>query len=188
MSENIPSKIKQLREAAGLSLEELAQAAGIEVRLLEQIERGEVSPSISILIKLARRMGVRLGTILDGIEGCAPAVTGRNRLQPTVSAPATDDQGHLNFHSLAPQKSDRNMEPFLINVEYTGCEKENFSTHEGEEFIYVLEGNIVIYYGSEKYTLGAGESIYYDSIVPHCITTPDRNSQAKVLAVTYTPY
>lgn len=188
MSENIPSKIKQLREAAGLTSSDLAEAAGIDLPRMEMIERGELAPSISILIKLARRLGVRLGTLLDGAEVNDPVVSGPANMNPTISTTATANDSHLNFWSLARQKSDRNMEPFIVNVEYAADEKENYSTHEGEEFIYVLEGDVIVRYGNETYTLKSGESIYYDSIVPHCVTTPEKEAHAKVLAVTYTPY
>jgi quercetin dioxygenase-like cupin family protein len=60
------------------------------------------------------------------------------------------------------------------------------SSHEGEEFIYVLNGNVKILYGNSSYTLSAGDSIYYDSIVEHLVEAADHNP-AKILAVVYTP-
>lgn len=81
------------------------------------------------------------------------------------------------------------MEPFVINVEYTSPnEMSTLSHHEGEEFIYVLNGNVVVRYGDETYNLEQGDSIYFDSIVPHNISVPAPEQQAKVLAVVYTPF
>ena len=187
MSESLGSKIKQLRLAAGLTWGDLAEAAGIEVSQIVLIENGEASPSISTLIKLARRMGVRLGTLLDGAETGSPAVTDLKALVPTINTSKSGGNNHLEFFSLAGSRSDRNMEPFYIDVAYAANEQKNYSAHEGEEFIFVLEGGIELYYGTEKYVLGVGESIYYDSIVPHLVTTADKDAHAKVLAITYAP-
>jgi Uncharacterized conserved protein, contains double-stranded beta-helix domain len=79
------------------------------------------------------------------------------------------------------------MEPFIIqvdpkdnNVEFT------LSSHEGEEFIYCMEGRIEVFYGTEKYIVEEGDSIYYDSIVEHHVHAAGQEG-AKILAVVYTP-
>ena len=77
--------------------------------------------------------------------------------RPTVdySGGQTGDAEH-QFYALAQNKADRHMEPFVINVEYVAPEQP-LSSHEGEEFVYVLEGPMEIRYGSETYTLERGE-------------------------------
>lgn len=187
MSESLGSKIKQLRIAADLSWGDLAEAAGLQQSQIALIESGEVTPSISTLIKIARRLGVRLGTLLDGTESNSPAITDLKSIKPTVNTSNPAAGNHLDFFSLAGSKSDRNMEPFYISVDYIENERKNYSSHEGEEFIFVLEGSVELYYGMEKYTLGFGESAYYDSIVPHLVTAASKEAKAKILAVTYTP-
>jgi quercetin dioxygenase-like cupin family protein len=78
------------------------------------------------------------------------------------------------------------MEPFLIDVKpHAGAPV--LSTHEGEEFIFVLDGEIEVSYGTETHRLGAGDSIYYDSIVPHHLHAAGEKD-AKILAVVYAPY
>ena len=92
----------------------------------------------------------------------------------------------LDFYTLAQNKADRHMDPFVIDV-YPDSEKEvKLSTHEGEEFIYVLEGEIEVNYGKDKYVLNVGDSIYYDSIVAHHLHCHG-SEKAKILAVVYTP-
>ena len=79
------------------------------------------------------------------------------------------------------------MEPFIIDVQPSEEKEFKLSAHEGEEFIYVLEGEINIAYGKETYELKAGDSIFYDSIVKHHVHgTPGK--AAKVLAVIYIPF
>ncbi len=95
-------------------------------------------------------------------------------------------RAELAFHSMAANKADRHMEPFLIDVK-PHTDKPVLSTHEGEEFIFVLDGEIEVSYGKETHRLGVGDSIYYDSIVPHHLhAAGDRD--AKILAVVYAPY
>lgn len=188
MSENLGTKIEQLRTAAGVTRDDLAEAAGLSADQMERIENSKASPSISTLIKISRRLGVRVGTLLDGAEPACPMVTNAAKLQPTVNLSKKEESAHLDFFSLAGSKSDRNMEPFYIKVGYIENEKKNYSSHEGEEFIFVLDGRLEIFYGGEKYDLSKGDSIYYDSIVPHLVTSLDKESKATIVAVTYTPY
>ena len=61
----------------------------------------------------------------------------------------------------------------------------NLSSHEGEEFIYVMKGEIEVLYGQETYLVSEGDSIYYDSVVPHDLHA--FGDEAKILAVVYTP-
>ena len=77
------------------------------------------------------------------------------------------------------------MDPFIIDIFPTSQEEVKLSTHEGEEFIYVLEGEVEIIYGKETYELKKGDSIYYESIVAHHVHS--HNTNAKILAVVYTP-
>ena len=79
------------------------------------------------------------------------------------------------------------MEPFIVDIE-PGLQSDHMlSSHEGEEFIYVLEGEVEINYGKETYTLAKGDSIYLDSIVLHNVHAANQNS-ARILAVVYAPF
>jgi quercetin dioxygenase-like cupin family protein len=78
------------------------------------------------------------------------------------------------------------MEPFVIDIHSSPEESHKLSSHEGEEFIYVLSGEIEIFYGKDVHRLNAGDSIYYDSIVPHDVHVPGKED-ARILAVVYAP-
>lgn len=78
------------------------------------------------------------------------------------------------------------MEPFIININPTEATTTQTSTHEGEEFLFVLKGAITINYGLERVTLNEGDSIYYDSIVEHVINSCN-DETAQILAVVYSP-
>lgn len=78
------------------------------------------------------------------------------------------------------------MEPFIVEIEPSKESDYKLSSHEGEEFIYVLEGSIEINYGKDVYQINKGDTIYLDSIISHNIHSAN-NQPAKILAVVYTP-
>ena len=191
MTENIGYKLKRLREDSNISQEELAAQSGVTLNQITSIESGKVLPSLATLIKLARTLGIRLGTFLDGMESPEPTVTTPTEQVPQVSVCLSKGNGadieHLKYCSLAENKTDRNMEPFVINVEYTSPdEMSTLSHHEGEEFIMVVKGMVEITYGKNTYVLEEGDTIYYDSIVPHHVHAYESQA-ARILAVIYTP-
>ncbi|MDD2474516.1 MAG: cupin domain-containing protein [Dysgonamonadaceae bacterium] len=183
----VTEKIKLLCADRNMSTEELATGAGLTVDQVNTICESDIIPSLSSLIKIARALGVRLGTFLDDNEEMGPAVNRHTESQQSVTFTShqTSNNSHMDFISLAAKKAGRNMEPFLINIQ-SGTGKESLSSHEGEEFLFVLEGSIIVHYGTDKYILNQGDSIYYDSIVNHLVTAND-NSEAKILGVVYSP-
>jgi mannose-6-phosphate isomerase-like protein (cupin superfamily) len=92
----------------------------------------------------------------------------------------------LKFHSLGRGKSDRHMEPFFIEILPESAEEKKLSSHEGEEFIVVLSGEVEVIYGQEVHTLKAGDSIYYNSVVPHYVSSMGCG-KAEIYAVLYIP-
>ena len=78
------------------------------------------------------------------------------------------------------------MEPFIIDIEQNEDKDFHLSAHEGEEFIMVMKGTLEINYGKNTYVLEAGDSIYYDSIVPHHVHAFEGQA-AQILAVIYVP-
>ncbi|NLN92090.1 MAG: helix-turn-helix domain-containing protein [Candidatus Hydrogenedens sp.] len=181
--------IKNLRETQQLSLEELAERCQLEVEFIAHIEQGRLFPSLAPLMKIARALGVRLGTFLDGEEGTGPVLVRQGQASDVMRFTGSGAQktGTLDFYSLGAAKSDRNMEPFLIDVCPSDDTEPVLSSHEGEEFLYVLAGTVRVVLGRETYLLQEGDSIYYDSIVPHEVRAGD-GAGAKLLAVVYAPF
>ncbi|MDF1542307.1 MAG: cupin domain-containing protein [Anaerosomatales bacterium] len=189
MTENtgIGGKLTTLRESLGLSPAELAERSGCEVAVIEQLESGRIAPSLAPLIKLTRALGVRLGTLLDDEPNVGPVIVRageESAVERTHDLETGVGAGTLDFRSLAQGKTARHMEPFVITV--NPARDRSLSTHEGEEFIYVLGGEIEIEYGNATHRLGAGDTIYYDSIVPHQVRAAGA-SVARILAVVYAP-
>lgn len=187
-SKIVGEKIKNLREKRSMTVEELAQRSGLATEQVERIENNIDLPSLAPLIKIARVLGVRLSTFLDDQEESGPVVCRQKEAQDTIcfSNNAIHSRRHMEYHSLSKSKADRHMEPFIIDVAPTEDSDFILSSHEGEEFIMVMEGVMEISYGQNTYLLEEGDSIYYDSIVPHHVHAFEGQA-AKILAVIYTP-
>jgi len=184
-------KIKGLRESKNLSVEEIAERSGLTVEQINSIENDVNLPSLGPLIKIARALGVRLGTFMDDNDALGPVVTrAKDRERDSsisFSNGATDARKHMEYHPLAQQKAGRHMEPFVIDIHPEETPEFQLSAHEGEEFIYVMQGEVEIVYGKETYALKEGDSIFYDSIVKHHVHGAPGKS-AKILAVVYIPF
>jgi transcriptional regulator with XRE-family HTH domain len=189
VEKNLGSRIKQLRTSRQIALEDLAVQANLDVSLLKKIEEEKIIPSLAPLIKIARALGVRLGTFLDDSDQLGPAIVraGGEERGVRFTSQGSLTREHLNFYSLAFNKAGRSMEPFIVDIEPAEPSDYMLSSHEGEEFIYVMEGKIEINYGKDTFLLSTGDSIYMDSIVVHNVHAAD-NQPAKILAVIYTPF
>lgn len=183
----IGSKVATVRESLGLTREQLAERSACDVATIDRIEAGEIVPSLAPLIKISRALGVRLGTLLDDDTNVGPVVTRADEATEVARLKSLETGGAggtLDFFSLAAGKTARHMEPFLIDV--NPAADRSLSSHEGEEFLFVLSGELEVAYGKDVHVLGAGDSIYYDSIVPHQVRAAG-DSPVRILAVVHTP-
>ena len=195
-AKNTPGKrIIELCKTYSISLEALAERSGLPIELIRRIEEEDHIPDLAPLIKISRALGVRLGTLLDDHEELGPVITRAGTAGDAArfitglpgAEPGKDtEDGHkgLTFRALSADKGGRHMEPFIVDIEPDAEQKK--STHEGEEFIYIISGNLALEYGSQAETLNQGDSVYYDSIVPHRVFSAD-GKPVRILAVIYTP-
>lgn len=183
---SVGMKVKQLRESRSLTREQLAEGSTLPLQLIEQIETGGVIPGLSPLLKIARALGVRMGTFMDGEEQVGPVITRKDQFAkaPRFAGGTRADHAGMEFYALAPGKTGRHMEPFIVDADPDA--EVHLSSHEGEELLYILEGRFEVLYGKESYTLEAGDSIYYDSVVPHQVRAV--GTPARLLGVVYTPF
>ncbi len=184
----VGEKIKSLRQTKEISVTELAERSGLAEEQINRIENNVDLPSLAPLIKIARALGVRLGTFLDDQTEQGAVICRKEETDDTISFSnnAMDLRTHMRYHSLAKSKSDRHMEPFIVDVEPAEEITFSLSSHEGEEFIYVMEGAIEVCHGKQCHIIQAGDSVFYDSIVPHHVHGY-QGQAAKILAVIYTP-
>ncbi len=186
---SVGCRISQIRESRKLTREQLAERSHVPCELISEIENGALIPSLTPLIKIARVLGVRLGTFMDDVENIGPVISRKGHQPQAVrfAGGSRTASGELDFYALAMDKSGRHMEPFLIDIQPSAGSEHPLSSHEGEEFIYVLSGRVEISYGKDQHLLDEGDSIYYDSIVDHSVHAYG-GAPARILAVVYAPF
>jgi transcriptional regulator with XRE-family HTH domain len=182
---NVGERVRQVRNNRGLSLEDVSQRTAIDVSLLSQIEEGAVAPPLGTVVKLAKALEMRMGYFISGEED-RPYTIVRHSDRKVVSRYDSKKAKYYGYEyeSLAPHKKDRHMEPFLVTLEAAQTEEER-STHDGQEFIFVLQGQMEVRLGEKLHILDPGDAIYYDSTVPHLVKTHGTKT-TKILAVLYT--
>jgi quercetin dioxygenase-like cupin family protein len=137
------------------------------------------------LVKLARALEMKMGYLLvQGESKPYTVVHKKNRKMVSRYGSQKTIRYGYSYESLAPEKRERNMEPFLVTLEPTS-QDEPPSTHDGEEFIFVLEGQIEVLLGENRELLSPEDSIYYDSSLPHRVRCLGDRS-ARIVAVLYT--
>lgn len=170
-----------------LTLEELAERTHLATAYLDAILSGAAHPSLGPLVKISRALGVRLGTFLDDQQSQDPLVIRKDDREEEIRvASEKNDSTALKFHSLGRGKTDRHMEPFFIEIMPESAAEKTLSSHEGEEFIVVVSGSIEVIHGRETRVLQAGDSIYYNSVVPHHVACAG-GEKATIYAVLYFP-
>lgn len=180
--EDIGVRIKSIREEKGLSLDQLSNLTGFDIELLSNIESSKVQPQLGTLIRLSKALDSAFGRIVSGIGDKLYSVTRKDE-QKIVSR-STSRKGRkqiYTYKSLAPEVKGRHMEALLVQLEENP--EDEMSVHEGEEFIYVLDGTVLLNIGGDKFELEPGDSVYYLSTTPHLIAS--KSGKATILAVLY---
>ena len=180
--EDIGARIKILRKEKGLSLEALSNLTGFETGLLSDIEKNQVQPQLGTIIRLSKALDSAFSRLVSGVGNKIYSITRKNE-QKTVSR-STSQTGKKNIYtykSLAPEVKGRHMEALIVQLEENSDEES--SIHEGEEFIYVIEGIVTLKIGTDHFELLSGDSVYYLSTTPHLIAA--KECKATILAVMY---
>ena len=179
----VGKRVKKYREHLGLTQEQLAVNSSLDLTFIKDVEDGIVYPPIGSMIKLSRALGQRLGTFMDDQYVADPIIVRYSERKEETANSRDGAKGHYHYYPLGKGKSDRHMEPLFIRIEE--AEEKAMPTHEGEEFMVVVHGKIIVRYGKEEYILERGDSVYYNSVVSHFIGAID--GPAEILAVLYSP-
>jgi quercetin dioxygenase-like cupin family protein len=146
-----------------------AKLTGFEVDLLDRIEKDEVQPQLGTVIKLSKALDSAFGRIVSGVGNKIYSITRINERK--VISRSTSHKGQrkaYTYMSLAPEVKGRHMEALLVQLEEDP--EEEISVHEGEEFIFALDGVVKMKIGQDAFELEPGDSVYYLSTTPHHIS------------------
>jgi len=161
----IADKIREIRKERGLTLARLAADINLSAPLLSRIENNRISPPIATLAKIAAGLDVPIGVFFQEEDFAQSyAVTTKEGRRPVVRRGTTIG---FTYHSLTGLKRPHAIEPFIIKYPLTKKEPGILFDHQGEEFLFVLEGQIDLVYGKEKIRLKEGDAIHFDPSVPH---------------------
>ena len=181
----VGKRIKTFREKLKMTEAELAEKSGVSEAVVRSIEAGEVLPALGVLTKLSRALGQRLGTFMDDQFKPDPIVTRADQLSSVKVAHEGENQAGYAYYSLAIGKPDRHMDPFRIEFAADGVDE--VSSHEGEELIICIAGEVELTYGGEKTILKAGDTAYYNSVVKHGLRAMG-GKPASIYGVVFMPF
>lgn len=159
--EEVYSKIKELRVKQNMTLKELAEKTGLSLSFISQVERGATSLSITSLQKIAMALEVNMNYFFEEEVRAENYVLRKNERHEF-----TTNFGSQIYTRLAGSFGNRKLEPLLVTLPPKIKEEQQYS-HNGEEFYYVLEGEVIFYLNNEKHHLYVGDTIHFPSSVEH---------------------
>jgi len=182
MVQEIGNRIRTLRKDKGISLDSLAESTGYDVELLSSIEAGTAKPQLGTVMKLSKALDGAFSRLLSGAGDKPYAITRKAERKSIFRSTTQKGQKALyTYKSLAPEVKGRHMEALIVQLEENPDEET--SLHDGEEFIFVLDGVAVLKIGEDRFELEPGDSAYYLSSTPHLIAAKEKT--ATILAVLY---
>lgn len=175
--ESFGARIRRLREAKGLSIEVLSHDTGYPEDFLKEIEEGKTAPPVAAVLQLGRIFNVDVNQLQD------------TRSKEAVKRRTTSHKKRVAsyaYASLTKSEKEKHLRAYRVTIdpetEHQGVEYH----HEGEEFIYVLQGGLTIQVGQNTSSLKKGGCINFDSSLSHKLSNPTRE-KAELLVVIYVP-
>jgi len=158
---NFGKRIQYLRRLQKRTLKDVSGRCGFTISLLSKIESGKTTPPVATLARIAEALGVELADLLESSSRQSAVLTAAT----DASAGTLTDKGY-RFNLLAAGRSPKMMQPILFHAR-RGQIKPGPLSHQGEEFVYVLKGRMRYTVGGMSYTLGPGDSLYFDAEQQH---------------------
>lgn len=177
--------MRGIRARNGWTLKEMSAHSGIPVSTLSKVEHDRLTLSYDKLQQLSQRLSIRMSDLFaEGGENSAPRVTGRRSIG-TIDNAVRVTTDNYDYHYLCTDLRQKRMIPIITRIRaHSAREFGDLVRHQGEEFIYIIEGRVQIL--TEFYdpvTLQAGEGIYLDSSMGHAYVVDEGCEEALVLGV-----
>jgi len=172
------TKMKQFRQLKQISLETLVQRTGLSQRYLKDIEEGRIIPPVSAVIQISKALSVDSGSFLSAGEQEALVKRRKESFFKRTQA--------YSYKTLTPDAETKHIKAFLVTIDPRQDHRMVEYRHEGEEFIYVLKGELEVRVGENQNILKKSETLHFDSGIPHKLRNLS-DDEAKLLVVLYTP-
>jgi len=171
-------QMKQLRQAKKVSMESLARRTGFSERYLKGIEEGITVPPVSAVIQIAKALSIDAGSFLSAEKGERSERKRRDSFYKRTQA--------YSYKTLTPHAETNHMKAFLVTIDPKQAHQMVEYRHEGEEFLYVLKGELEVNVGGNPYVLRKDQTLHFDSGLSHKLHNLS-DEEAKLLVVIYTP-
>lgn len=181
----IGSKVRELRQKKHYTLQDVAAKTGLSKPFLSQIENDHVVPPVATLLKLARAFEVGLAYFFQDKVGIDRIAITRRDERVRVEKRPHHRKGEVNYmyEALDTKKSNKHMEPFLVEFPVQETSEMIFMNHEGEEFLHVLEGTLEFRSIDRVEVLEPGDSIYFESELSHSFRCLGEKSAKAIVVV-----
>lgn len=165
----IGSKVKELRQGKNYTLQDMVTKTSLSKSVLAEIESGEVVPPVSTLLKLAKALGVGMAYFFEDEAVIEKISVTRSGERIRLERRPHHHEGEVDYvyESLETKKPDKHMEPLLVEFLPMDTTDMVFMSHEGEEFLYVLEEKLEFRTDDRIEVLNPGDTIYFESEINH---------------------
>ena len=180
-------KVKTLRLEKRYTLRHVAGKTGLSIALLSQVENNAVSPPVATLLRIAKALEVNIGYFFREEESKEQAVVVRKDERQKAFRPlrhARHGESGYTYEALAYTRNAKHMEPFLVEFEPKKKEELVFLNHRGEEFLFLFRGRLAFHYNQEEIILESGDSLYFNSGLPHAFRAL-RGKMARAIVVVF---
>lgn len=160
----IGDRIRLLRMNQKRTLQEIADASELSRSMISKIENNKAVPSVAALVKVAQALGTSISNLLEHDAFLHAIFTNRQKAAENLTP---TDKGYL-IYPFASEYHEKKMQPFLF-IARKGEVKQHEVSHEGEEFIYIISGQMKMRVGEVDYLLKPGDSLYFNSSQKHGI-------------------
>ncbi|MDR0941631.1 MAG: cupin domain-containing protein [Bacteroidales bacterium] len=176
-TKEIGTRLKQIREDLGMTIAEVAEKTGINKYQYEDYESGQIDIPVSSLLKIAQQFNVEVAYILTGEmpHECAWTITRKGE------GASVERHARYKYKALAHDFAHKKATPFLVTIDANDQEVQ-FNRHSGQEFLYLLEGSVKVYFQDNVFELNTGDSVYFDAQIPHAIKA-ENNERARIVSV-----
>jgi transcriptional regulator with XRE-family HTH domain len=176
----VAEQLLAARRRRGWSLRKLAEASGLSVTTVHQVETGRTSPGLGTLQSLATALGIPIGALLEPPGPAHTAVHAGAQKRRAVSIP----EGRLEW--LASGLEGQRLRGVVLVLDPRGETARRPIVHPGQELVFGLEGECVYEVGAERYSIATGDSLLFDSSQPHRVLNLG-SRPARVLLAFYVP-
>lgn len=170
------TKIRKLRKERNLSLQELSKKSGVSLAMISQIERGKADPTITTLYKLCKGLDITIGSLV--MDEPEPQRIVRRDHRKTIFLPNSKAKYQLLTSSLRT-----NLEMIMVELEPNEQDRQLIS-HTGEECGFVLKGELTVVLDDEEFVLNEGDSITFNSSIPHRFINQGNETCISIWAMT----